>query len=295
MRKLDKINEIILDCSPNFINKRILITGGNSGLGYSFIKHLINVENIHIVIASRNEERIKNAINELKIINPDLDITYTLLDLADIQSVKRFIKYLDDEHFDYIYLNAGVLNARYLANDISITYLTNFISNAMIAKKISENNNYKNSKIIYVSTLALLNPYKKIDLNFIKNKKGYFYKYSTSKYLMSIYYYNLMKNNPNFYLIHPGISDSNIFSFFPKILLPLAHFVVKHLSNDSDIGSLPYLYINNINNNLKYMASPKYSYKGYPKIKKIRKCIRKSNNKLYESLDNLICDVYKEN
>ncbi|MDJ0757263.1 MAG: SDR family NAD(P)-dependent oxidoreductase [Ardenticatenaceae bacterium] len=72
--------------------KTVIITGGNSGLGYQGALQLAREGDWHIVIASRNEQRVSSAVEQLKRATNYPFIEGMLLDLGSLQSVRRFAK-----------------------------------------------------------------------------------------------------------------------------------------------------------------------------------------------------------
>ena len=88
---------------PDLTGKRYLITGATSGIGLAAATELAR-RNAHVVITARSAEKAREA---LKKIGPGL-VDYILLDLTDLESVKRAAARVD-RPFDVVVLNAGVM------------------------------------------------------------------------------------------------------------------------------------------------------------------------------------------
>jgi len=88
---------------PDLTGKRYLITGATSGIGLAAATELAR-RNAHVVITARSAEKARDA---LKKIGPGL-VDYILLDLTDLESVKRAAARVD-RPFDVVVLNAGVM------------------------------------------------------------------------------------------------------------------------------------------------------------------------------------------
>ena len=71
--------------------KTVIITGGNSGLGYEAAKVFALDGNWHIVIASRSEQRMSEAVAQLKSETGYFHISSMVLDLASLASVRAFV------------------------------------------------------------------------------------------------------------------------------------------------------------------------------------------------------------
>ncbi|MDQ0271165.1 SDR family NAD(P)-dependent oxidoreductase [Cytobacillus purgationiresistens] len=71
--------------------KTIIITGGNTGLGFETAKVIAGASNDwHVVIASRSQHRGNEAVNELIQSTRNPNVSSMELDLASISSIKRF-------------------------------------------------------------------------------------------------------------------------------------------------------------------------------------------------------------
>ncbi len=95
------------------MKKTALITGGSSGLGFSFAKRLGSA-GFDIIILARNRDRIEKAIRELKALNIhaeghvcDISDEHQLLEVS--ASIKK-----KHERLDFLLLNAGVVTTRLL-------------------------------------------------------------------------------------------------------------------------------------------------------------------------------------
>ncbi len=91
-------------------DKTIIITGGNSGLGYECAKNMaLTDSSYHIIIAGRNIERMSNSAKKLREETGFKYITELQLDLASLASVRKFVK--DFSHVKFPPLYALVCNA----------------------------------------------------------------------------------------------------------------------------------------------------------------------------------------
>ena len=90
--------------------KTIIITGGNSGLGYSCAKYIAKADkNNHVILACRNAAKANEAVNSLISETKNSNITSLELDLESLESVRAFVtKFLNA---DYPPLYALVCNA----------------------------------------------------------------------------------------------------------------------------------------------------------------------------------------
>lgn len=72
--------------------KTVIITGGNTGLGYECAKHIaIPKQGWRIVIAGRSKQKISEAVKKLDDIVPDSQVVALPLDLASLKSVRNFV------------------------------------------------------------------------------------------------------------------------------------------------------------------------------------------------------------
>jgi NAD(P)-dependent dehydrogenase (short-subunit alcohol dehydrogenase family) len=73
-------------------DKTIIITGGNSGLGYECAKQIAAFrQGWRIVIAGRSKQKISEAAKKLNDIVPDSQVAALPLDLASLKSVRSFV------------------------------------------------------------------------------------------------------------------------------------------------------------------------------------------------------------
>lgn len=84
----------------------VLITGGSKGIGYAAAERFLQAGDA-VIIANRNEEQGKAAVEKLKEISPDVD--YFQLDVSDRDRCKEYVKYALDKYgkIDVLFNNAG--------------------------------------------------------------------------------------------------------------------------------------------------------------------------------------------
>lgn len=106
LKKEHRTTVIVKKVAPNCLleGKRVIVTGGNRGLGFEIAKKCIE-EKAEVIIIGRNESSLKN-ISEL------LGCEYAVCDISNIKSVEKFFenigKYFNGNKVDCLINNAGV-------------------------------------------------------------------------------------------------------------------------------------------------------------------------------------------
>jgi len=95
---------------PDLSGKTAVVTGANSGLGYQTTLALAS-HGAHVVLACRDEGRGTEALERLRGELPNASAELSLLDLADLASVRKFAEGYAGErdHLDILVNNAGVM------------------------------------------------------------------------------------------------------------------------------------------------------------------------------------------
>ncbi|KAJ7235393.1 NAD-binding protein [Mycena rebaudengoi] len=95
---------------PDLSGKIILVTGGNSGIGYETVKQLL-AKNAKVYLAARSAEKAAKAINSLEEETKKRAI-FILLDLADLHSVRRAAEAFlaQEKRLDILFNNGGVMS-----------------------------------------------------------------------------------------------------------------------------------------------------------------------------------------
>ena len=146
----------IITVKPNelFIGKKILITGGGSGIGYAMAKNLA-AEGATIVISGRNEEKLKQAAQEI-------GCKYCVMDITNVDQLQRIFIEEDKKigGFDCLINNAGLSLHESSFEEVSIDnfdkqFNTNFRGAYFLTQSfVNRCKEYerKNCKIIFISS-----------------------------------------------------------------------------------------------------------------------------------------------
>ena len=242
------------DNIPSLAGKTIIVTGGNSGLGFQSVKAYCE-KGAHVIMACRSVSRGEEAKNEILKTCKNADIVVMQLDLADLSSVRKFVDEFKKSHQQLHILlnNAGIMMVPYgLTKDgIESQQGTNYFGHfALTGLLLDVLKNTPKSRVINVSSLAHKQGVMDFDNLLFDRGKGYasFKAYGRSKLENLLFTYELQRyfETNRFDTIavaaHPGTSNTNLFShiggkFLQALLKPLMSLFIQ----PSSMGALPEL------------------------------------------------------
>ena len=237
---------------PDLTGKRYLITGATSGIGLAAATELAR-RNAHVVITARSAEKAREA---LKKIGPGL-VDYILLDLTDLESVKRAAARVD-RPFDVVVLNAGVMATPFTktVDGFELQMGTNHLGHFAFAGLIK--NQIKDRLVVVSSFAHKMGSFGDNTLDSIKNiclgvgKYQKWQVYGASKLANLLFVSELerlrIQNNWSFIplAVHPGYSDTNLQAVASQMRGAAAEekitmMINKVLAQPASQGALPTL------------------------------------------------------
>ncbi len=129
-------------------NNTVLITGGNSGIGFECALYMAK-KGWQVIIASRNKDASKKAVEQIKAQSENKNISYMELDLASCQSVRKFAKEIETKD---IGLNALICNGAIQMDKtlslspegfevtFAVNHLGHFLLTNLLLKRLISNN-----------------------------------------------------------------------------------------------------------------------------------------------------------
>ena len=123
--------------SDQMKNKVVLITGGNSGIGFATANKLA-AQGFHVVLASRNQQTAAKAIERIRSGNPNVSVETIPLDLASFASVRQCVAAFQEKGYPLHILinNAGGSipgkQASFTAEGFEMTLGTNHLGHFLL-------------------------------------------------------------------------------------------------------------------------------------------------------------------
>src|SRR5262245_51543981 len=112
----------------HILEKRtVVITGGNSGLGYQCAMNIASNEGYVVIIACRNPEKANTARESLQQETGNSNIYALELDLASLESIRKFYESFKREKYPPLYglvCNAGLslVGKEYTQDGFAMTF-----------------------------------------------------------------------------------------------------------------------------------------------------------------------------
>jgi NAD(P)-dependent dehydrogenase (short-subunit alcohol dehydrogenase family) len=202
-------------------NKVIIVTGGNSGIGYYGIEYFLSL-GAKVIMASRSKPRAEEAIQSLKKLNLSGQVEFMPLDLMSLASVDQFVQLFQTSYkqLDILINNAGIMFGDYLVTQdgFESQMATNHFGHFALTSKLLAMLIKSKGRIVNISSIA----HRRGDIDFknlnYQQPKSYspWGAYSRSKLANLLFTYELdrrLKTNKlpvTVVAAHPGVSKTNL-------------------------------------------------------------------------------------
>ena len=138
---------------PDLTGKVVLVTGANSGIGFEAAKEFAR-HGARTILACRNLDKAGAALGQLRAEIPAAAVEIMLLDLASLDSVRRFAGEFTDrnDRLDVLANNAGIMMNPYthtsdgFESQFGTNHLGHFALTTLLLPKISD-------RVVTVSSL----------------------------------------------------------------------------------------------------------------------------------------------
>ncbi|MFC2166444.1 SDR family NAD(P)-dependent oxidoreductase [Acidobacteriota bacterium] len=271
---------------PDQKGRVAIVTGSSSGIGYETAR-VLGAKNATVIIAVRNLEKGRSALEKIKDAHPDADVRVMELNLASLDSIQKFTEELRNNfsQLDLLINNAGVMMPPYskTVDGFELQFGTNHLGHYTLTGLLLDLIlKTENSRIVTVSSTA--HEYGKLDfddLNWEKRKYKKVNTYGDSKIANLYFTYELQKKLDKMgaktiaTASHPGWTATEL-----QRHVGLLNFFNRFFSQGIDMGALPTLYAAtapDVKGSDYYGPSGWREMKGYPK--------KVSSNELSHDMD----------
>ena len=295
---------------PDITGKTVIVTGGNSGLGFESVKAFA-LNGARVILACRSIKKGEEAKKQILEILPTADIIVMELDLADLKSIRNFASLYKQKypHLDVLLNNAGIMMVPYgltkdgFENQMGTNYLGHFALTGLLLGVLK---NTPASRVVNVTSMAHSSG--EMDFNNLLYENGKDYSplkaYGRSKLSNLLFTYELQrffeKNKINCMALaaHPGLSDTNLGHYmmekwYFRLLMPLFF----RMAQPASMGALPELRAS-VDPGAKpaefYGPDGKRQMKGYPVVvqPKVKAFNKEDARKLWEASEKLTSVIY---
>lgn len=242
---------------PDLSGRRILITGGNSGIGFEAARAFA-ARGAATILACRNPAKASEAVEQLRRESPAATVEALPLDLANLASVRDFAKQFCGTHgsLDVLCNNAGVMALPYRETadgfemQIGTNHLGHFALTGLLLEPLLAT---PDSRVVTVSS----NFHKpgRIRFDDLHWKRGYrkWGAYAQSKLANLLFAYELQRRldarptRTKSVAVHPGYASTNLQTAGAKmegssIGEAIQNLGSRLLAQSAEGGALPTLY-----------------------------------------------------
>lgn len=246
--------------SKDISGKTYIVTGANSGVGFTTTKQLVT-QGWHVIMACRNTvsgEKIAKQLDESK---GSYEVMH--LDLADLASVRTFVESFLAKHkrLDGLMCNAWMVNMentpKYSKDGFEITWAASYYGHFLLTELLLDTlKNTPESRMGIVSSVVHAGSPKNRhtihldDLNYTKRKYNNFAAYGEAKLAAVLYALELADRLKDTGIstasIHPGWARSNFGSggnIVIRTLMKVIQPFVRHMTDSNEESAQTSLHV----------------------------------------------------
>ena len=227
-----------------------IVTGANSGLGYDTAAVLAD-KGAHVVLAVRNLDKGKEAVDRIKAASPNAVVTLQELDLSSLDSVGKAAEELRAAHprIDLLINNAGVMYVptRETTKDgfemqFGTNHLGHFALTGLLLDRLTSVDGSRVETVSSVGHRILARIH--FDDPHLERKYNRVEAYGQSKLANLMFTYELQRRlkarglPTEALAAHPGFSDTELMRYLPDFI---PDFMWKIATQPADKGALPTL------------------------------------------------------
>lgn len=245
------------DDIPALAGKTVVVTGGNSGIGFEAARQMAR-KGAHVILACRDTGRAADALEQIRTLHPSASVEAMQLDLASLESVHRFARDFAAKSvpLDVLCNNAGVMaiprrtTAEGFEMQIGTNHLGHFALTGLLLEPLLA---APAARVVNVSSTA--HKPGRIDFDDLQGEKSYrkWMAYAQSKLANLLFTYELQRRldaagaRAISVACHPGYSATNLQAVGPqmsgsRIAARLMDLGNRFFSQPAAMGALPTLY-----------------------------------------------------
>lgn len=109
LKRAKKSFQVLKTLRTRMDDKTVIVTGANTGIGYETALELAK-RGARVVLACRDEQKASLAVQKIKQISNNQNVSFEFLDLSSLETVKRFADNVDSKYqnLDVLINNAGL-------------------------------------------------------------------------------------------------------------------------------------------------------------------------------------------
>jgi len=240
----------------NQTGRTVLVTGANSGIGWDTTR-VLAAKGAKVLLSCRNPQRGEDAILRLRDIQPNAQVQFLHMDLADLDSVRAAATRVQDEHarLDLLINNAGLMatpqqrTAQGFEMQFGVNHLGHFALTGLLLPQLLR---APGSRIVTVSSNGHRPGHIRFDDLQWQTNYSPWAAYFQSKLANLLFTYELQRklaaagSTTAALAAHPGGSKTNLGNenpggFFNTLLVKSRPLIERFLLQSSAMGALPTL------------------------------------------------------
>jgi retinol dehydrogenase-13 len=202
-------------CPCDLTGKTLLVTGGNSGIGYKTAEIWLYLGG-DVILACRSREKAEMAQATLSAEYSGSRVSTMTIDLASFASIERFASQLKAQQIDIdcFVNNAGVFHqsGKQTEDGFELVMGTNYFGTYYLSEKVLPYLETLNHPVTYINTISIIHKLAKLDYSdfYCEKNYGHFRIYAKSKLALARYTNALVRkyegSSVKVYMNHPGMS-----------------------------------------------------------------------------------------